>query len=55
MRPPITKKNGRTCTAAEASSMMERSIALKAADYKVGVAIQTNVGDGEHGYRYPNC
>jgi len=55
MRPPITKKNGRTRTAAEARSMMERCIGLKAADYKVGVAIQTNVEDGEHAYPYPNC
>jgi hypothetical protein len=44
------KKNGRTRTAAKGKSLMERSIALKAADFKAGVAIHTfhtHVGDGD--------
>src|SRR5262245_47635988 len=45
------KKNGRTRMAAKGKSQMERCVALKAADFKAGVAINTNVGDGEHAYR----
>jgi hypothetical protein len=56
MSPTINpeKKNGRTRTAAKGKSMMERCIALKAADLKAGVAIHTNVGDGEHAYEHPD-
>ena len=32
---------------------MERCIALKAAMFKAGVAIDINVGDGEHAYPHP--
>ena len=49
------KKNGRIRTAAKGGSLMERRIALKAADFKAGVAIQTNVGDGEHACPRHNC
>jgi len=56
MRNPIDpeKKNGRTRTAAKGKSQMARCLALKAADFKADVVINTNVGDGEHAYRHPN-
>jgi hypothetical protein len=56
MRPAINpeNKNDRTRTAAKGRSLMERCIALKAAICKAGVAILTNVADGEHAYSYPN-
>jgi len=44
------KKNGRTRRAAKGKSQMERSIALKAADYKAGVAIFTHFGDGDDNF-----
>jgi hypothetical protein len=40
------KKNGRTLTAAKSKSLMERCIALKAADFKAGVAIDHIWSDG---------
>src|SRR5215470_2357584 len=38
-------KNGRTRTAAEGRSRMERCIPLKAADFKAGVAVPSQTGD----------
>jgi hypothetical protein len=48
------KKIGRTRTAAKARSVMERYVARNAAICKAGVAILTNVGDGEHAYPSQN-
>jgi hypothetical protein len=47
MRPLITKKNGRTRTAAKGKSLMGRCITLKTADFKAGVAIPTHFGEGD--------
>ena len=54
MRTPINpeKKNGRILTAAKGRSLMERCIALKAADFKAGVAIPTHFGDGDVDLRH---
>src|SRR5262245_7043035 len=46
----IEKKNGRTRTAAKGTSQMGRRIALKAADFKAGVAIPTHFGDGDDNF-----
>jgi hypothetical protein len=47
------KKNGRTRTAAKGKSQMERYVALKAADFKAGVAITTHFGDGDDNLTHP--
>src|SRR5262245_1254318 len=52
-KPQPENKNGRTHTAAKVKSVMEHYVVLKAAICKAGVAINANVGDGEHAYRYP--
>jgi hypothetical protein len=56
MRTPINpeKKNGRTRTAAKGRSQMERCVALKAADFKAGVAIPTRLGDGDDNLTHPH-
>jgi hypothetical protein len=56
MRPTFypEKKNGRTRTAAKGKSLMERCIALKAADFKAGVAIPTHFGDGDDNLTHPS-
>jgi hypothetical protein len=56
MRPTINpeKKNGRTRTAAKEKSVMERYVALKAADFKAGVAIPIHSGDGDGNLTRPH-